>query len=68
MKQVLTALSNLIEKGDLEIEGVTIGNSGYEIELGNNAEHFEGDIKLRVVSKNGIIELGNLITKAMKDE
>lgn len=68
MKEVLTALSNMIEKGELEIDGVTIGNSGYEIEIGNGAEHFEGDIKLRVTSKHGIIELGNIIAKAMKDE
>lgn len=68
MKKVLEALSVMVDSGELEIDGITIGNAGYEIEIGKGAEHFEGDIKLRVTSKHGIIDLGNIIAKAMKDE
>ena len=67
MEELLKELTQMLHEGELQIEGVTIGNSGYEIEIGKNAEGFDGEIKLRVTSTCDVIELGNRLGKAMKD-
>lgn len=67
MEDLLKELEDMIKEGKLKIEGVTINNSAYEIELGNNTEGFDGDIRLRVTSEYDVIELGNKLGKAMKD-
>ena len=68
MVKLLEKLTELVEQGRLEIEGVTIHNSHFDIELGNDAEHFEGDIKLRVVMDTDVIQFGNMLSEAMKGE
>ena len=67
MEELLKELSQMLREGSLQIEGVTIGNSGYEIELGKAANGFDGEIKLTVTSTCDVIELGNRLGKAMKD-
>ena len=67
MEELLKELATMIHEGSLQIEGVIIGNSGYEIELGKDADAFDGEIKLRVTSTWDVIELGNRLGKAMKD-
>lgn len=66
MVKALQALTTLVAEGKLHIDGVTISNSSYEIELGAN-ETFEGDIKFRVTSEYDVIKIGNILDKAIQD-
>lgn len=66
MVEVLETLLALAKEGRLELDGLTLGNSGYEIEIGTNAEHFEGEIKLRVTMDTDIISFGNILSQSMK--
>ena len=66
MTEILEKLLELAKEGRLEIENVTINNSGYEIALGDDAEHFNGDIKFTVRMDTDVITFGNLLTEAMK--
>tara|TARA_R110000772_G_scaffold220954_2_gene331363 strand:- start:1351 stop:1554 length:204 start_codon:yes stop_codon:yes gene_type:complete len=66
MTEILAKLLELAQEGRLELDGVVIGNSGYEIELGNDAEHFEGEIKLRVKMDTDVLTFGSILSEAMK--
>lgn len=66
MKEVLAKLLELAESGRLEIDGVTLSNAGYEIELGRDAEHFDGEIKFRVKMDTDVITFGNILSEGMK--
>ena len=68
MKELLQELLKMVEKGTLQVEGVTIDNNMREIELGSGViDGFDGSIKLNVTSEYDVIKLGNILVEAMKD-
>ena len=66
MEAILRKLLNLSENDHLELEGVTLSNAGYDIEIGQSNEKFEGEIKLRVKYDGDVIDLGNELSGALK--
>ena len=66
MNEILGKLLALAQESELEIEGVTLSNSGYDIEIGQDNDTFEGEIKLRVKYKGNVIDLGNELSGALK--
>lgn len=67
MEAILRKLLSLSENNHLEVEGVTLSNAGYDIEIGQDNEKFDGEIKLRVKYNGNVIDLGNELSGALKE-
>lgn len=67
MEKLLEELVTMIKDGSLTVDGVTIGNNAYDIEIGKDTDGFDGEIKLRVRSTDDVLALGNRLGGVMQD-
>lgn len=68
MHELLLKLLELSEQGRLNIDNVRLSDRGHEINIGEQAEAFEGEIKLEVTCDADVIELGNMLKQAIDKE
>jgi hypothetical protein len=68
MIEALTMLLALAKEGRLNVESLRIGTHGYELEVGNTGENFEGEIKLRVTMDTDVLSFGSMLSECVRRE
>lgn len=68
MIEVLRKLLELAESGKLEIENVSLNDSGHVIDINHAVSGFDGDITIEVKAEADVIMLGHMLKEAIDKE